>query len=263
MGGEAQAGIDPLAGRVDRAAQHDEGVREIIAAELARIESDLDRGGGRRLEHSRSRGRRAAAAGASARTAASTARARPSPGCLGRRASAVSRRRRSAAASSNNPKSTNGAAQSWPPKPIHPSTQFSRTWWRPNNRLAPADQAGVRGRAAIELAGARPISRPPPAGSHPQRPCLSKPCSISSPRCSRAPTPCRTACASMRSATFTAGSTCSTAARHDRGRRPRARAARRPQIIFLGDLIDRGPDSRGVVERLMRAQRRSRGRSAS
>ena len=36
-----------LAGRVERAAQHDEGVREIVAAELARIEGDLDRGDGR------------------------------------------------------------------------------------------------------------------------------------------------------------------------------------------------------------------------
>ena len=56
----------------------------------------------------------------------------------------------------------------------------------------------------------------------------------------------------MRSATFTAGSTCSTpcSPRSTPTTAPGARP--RTRYIFLGDLIDRGPDSRGVVERLMR-----------
>lgn len=45
MGGEAQAGVDPFAGRIDGAGKDDKGVREIIAAELARVKGDLDRGG--------------------------------------------------------------------------------------------------------------------------------------------------------------------------------------------------------------------------
>jgi hypothetical protein len=48
---------------------------------------------------------------------------------------------------------------------------------------------------------------------------------------------------------------------HDRRRRPRTGAAR-SELIFLGDLVDRGPDSKGVVERLL-AMHRAASRSAS
>ena len=60
----------------------------------------------------------------------------------------------------------------------------------------------------------------------------------------------------MRSATFTAGSTCSTgcSALIDEDD-ARARPGARREIIFLGDLVDRGPDSRGVVERLLQLSR--------
>ena len=81
--------------------QHDEGVREIVAAELARIEGDLDRGGGgrrrrseqqQREQASRADGRPPSRAAQPARRAdAGRTRAR---GPLGRRATAASRRRR-------------------------------------------------------------------------------------------------------------------------------------------------------------------------
>ena len=47
------------------------------------------------------------------------------------------------------------------------------------------------------------------------------------------------------------------------GRRPRPRRRRATELIFLGDLVDRGPDSRGVVERLLALERERRDRSAS
>ena len=54
----------------------------------------------------------------------------------------------------------------------------------------------------------------------------------------------------MRSATFTAGSTCSTTCCAASRRTSPPRPPRKTYIVFLGDLVDRGPDSAGVVERL-------------
>jgi len=50
---------------------------------------------------------------------------------------------------------------------------------------------------------------------------------------------------------------------HDFVREDAARLGVSPFIIHLGDLIDRGPDSRGVVERVMRIEREEEGRAVT
>ena len=68
--------------------------------------------------------------------------------------------------------------------------------------------------------------------------------------------PSRRANASMRSATSTAAPICSShlLARIDAD--DRARGPARTTIVFLGDLVDRGPASAAVIERLRRSRRR-------
>ena len=60
----------------------------------------------------------------------------------------------------------------------------------------------------------------------------------------------RAATAPTRWAISTAGSTCSINCSRRSSEDLERRPARKTLLVFLGDLIDRGPDSRGVVERL-------------
>ena len=166
MGGEAEAGIDRLAGRVDRAAQHDEGVREIVAAKLARIEGDLDRGEGRRRRERRAAAARAASRGRSALSCGSAGAAAPGAGrgraaALGRRAIALWRRRRISADRFERAENHKGDGdRSAPPTTIRYATGISSDWSLagPDRGLVRRDQVADEAAAArLKSPRARPI----------------------------------------------------------------------------------------------------------